>query len=297
MMIASACFASNDINTKVAVKYLPVPEIIAIRGLAAFAFAFVLVCLVHGIGELRKLANLDLFWRSFFEGSVGPMIITCYVFLPLATVTAIMQVGPFLGMITGIYLFRESVGWRRWCAALVAFLGVLLIIKPGGETFRPIALLVLAIAAVGVGRDIQSRKIGNRVPTFVVPLATALMSMTLALLLTPLMQPFELKAWGTWQWPDLYEFGLCCLAGFFLVMANTFAFLAFRSGNMSVVSPFRYFYLFFAVIGGIVVFSEIPDWFSLIGMVLIVAGGIYLLHRERLRAKHTLAAASPPSSE
>lgn len=297
MMLASASFVANDINTKIAVEYLPAPEIIAIRGAAAFVFAFALVIFVHGLAQLRTLANRNLFWRSLFEGSVGPMIITCYAFLPLATVTAVMQVGPFLGMIAGIYLFKESVGWRRWCAAAGAFLGVLMIIKPGAGAFEPIALIVLLIAAVGVGRDIQSREIGNSVPTFVVPLATSIMSIVLAFALTPLLQPFGIRAWGPWVWPDLFSFALCCLAGFFLMLANTFAFIAFRSGDMSVVSPFRYFYLFFAVIGGMIVFAEFPDWISLLGMVLIVAAGLYLLHREQLRAKAITATSAAPDAQ
>jgi len=290
MMLASASFASNDICTKIAVRFLPAPEIIVIRGATAFVFAFALVCFLYGISQLKKLANRNVIWRSVFEGSVGPMIITCYAFLPLATVTAVMQVGPFLGMIAGIYLFRESVGWRRWSAALIAFLGVLLIVKPGAEAFQPVALVVILIAAVGVGRDIQSRRIGNAAPPFVVSLATSLSGTAIALLLTPLIQPLGIKAWGPWIWPDLATFGLCCLAGFLMVLANTFSFLAFRSGDMSVVAPFRYFYLFFAVIGGIVVFLEIPDLISLVGMTLIVAAGIYLLHRERLRAGRKSAA-------
>jgi drug/metabolite transporter (DMT)-like permease len=297
MLLASACFSTNDICTKIAVQYLPAPEIIVIRGGTAMIFAFALVCFVHGIAQLKKIANRHLFWRSLFEGSVGPLIITCYAFLPLATVTAVMQVGPFLGMIAGIYLFRESVGWRRWCAALIAFLGVLLIIKPGGDAFQPVALVVLLIASLGVGRDIQSRFIGNAAPPFVVSLATSMTGTLLVLLLTPIVQPLGIKAWGPWLWPSLYVFSVCCLAGFLMVLANTFAFLAFRTGDMSVVSPFRYFYLFFAVIGGMIVFAEFPDWLSLIGMALIVAGGLYLLHRERLRAKHALAAQTQPAAQ
>ncbi len=297
MLLASACFSSNDICTKIAVQYLPAPEIIAIRGMTAFVFAFALVCFVHGISQIRTIANRNVFWRSLFEGSVGPMIITCYAFLPLATVTAVMQVGPFLGMIAGIYLFKESVGWRRWCAAVVAFFGVLLIIKPGGSSFQPVALVVLLIATVGVGRDIQSRKIGKTAPPFVVSLATSLTGTMLAFLLTPIAQPFGIRAWGPWLWPDLHSFSLCCLAGLLMVLANTFSFLAFRAGDMSVVSPFRYFYLFFAVIGGMIVFAEFPDWLSLLGMALIVAGGIYLLHRERLRAKNAAAAATTPAPQ
>jgi drug/metabolite transporter (DMT)-like permease len=297
MMLASASFASNDICTKLAVQFLPAPEIIVIRGLTAFFFAFALVCFVHGASQLKAIANRNVFWRSAFEGSVGPMIITCYAFLPLATVTAVMQVGPFLGMIAGIFLFKEAVGWRRWCAAFIAFSGVLLIIKPGVDAFQPVALLVLLIASVGVGRDIQSRRIGTSAPPFVVSLATTLTGTMIALALTPLMQPFGIKAWGPWLWPDLFTFAICCLAGLLMVLANTFSFLAFRSGDMSVVAPFRYFYLFFAVIGGIVVFAEIPDIISLFGMALIVAAGIYLLHRERVRTRTNIAAAAQSASQ
>lgn len=82
-----------------------------------------------------------------------------------------------------------------------------------------------------------------------------------------------------------------------MVLANTFSFLAFRSGDMSVVSPFRYFYLFFAVIGGVVIFAEIPDAISFAGMTLIVAAGIYLLHRERLRAQSKTAAETHPAPQ
>lgn len=298
MVIACSCFAANDISTKIAVHFLPTPEIITIRAATALVLSFLLVFFFHGLSQLKALANRKLFWRSVFESSVGPMIITCYAFLPLATVTAVMQVGPFLGMIAGIYLFRESVGWRRWLAALVAFTGVLMIVKPGGEAFQPVAFIVILTAALAVGRDIQSHRIGGEVPTFVVPLATAIMAMTIAVALTPIVQVFEVRAWGPWRWPDFYSFALCVTAGCFMVLANTFAFLAFRTGSdMSLVSPFRYFYLFFAVVGGIIIFNEIPDWISLAGMTLIVAAGLYLLHRERLRAKNRIAAATAPGSD
>lgn len=297
MLIACVCFAANDISTKLAVQSLPTPEIIAIRAVTAFLLSFVLVLFFHGFSQLKTLTNRKLFWRGLFEGSSGPVMITCYAFLPLATVTAVMQVGPFLGMIAGIYLFKESVGWRRWLAALAAFTGVLLIVKPGGDAFQPAAFVVLLAAAFGVGRDIQSRRIGGEIPTFVVPLATSIIALAIALVLTPIGQYFEVRAWGPWRWPDFYSFAQCIMSGCFMVLANIFIFLAFRTGDMSVISPFRYFYLFFAVIGGILIFAEFPDWVSLFGMFLIVAAGLYLLHRERLRAKNTIAAAITPSGE
>jgi drug/metabolite transporter (DMT)-like permease len=295
MMLASASFAANDISTKVAVKFLPVPEIMAIRGAFAALLAFAFVVMVHGAAMLRTIANRHVFQRSLFEALIGPILITSYAFLPIATVTAVMQVGPFFGMIAGIWLFKESVGWRRWCAALVAFFGVMLIIKPGTAGFEPIVLIVLLVSIMTVMRDIQSRKIGSAAPPFVVSLATSITGTVLAFILAPLMLPTGLQAWGAWVWPDAFPLAVCLGASVFLVTAHTFAFLAFRSGDMSAVAPFRYFYLLVAVVGGIVVFSEYPDWISLIGMALVVGGGLYLLHRERLRSKNAVAAESAPA--
>ncbi len=295
MICASASFGANDISTKVAVKYLPAPEIVAIRGAFAAMFALALVVVVHGAASLRKIANRHVFKRSLFEALIGPMLITAYAFLPIATVTAVLQVGPFFGMIAGIWLFRESVGWRRWAAALVAFFGVMLIIKPGTAGFEPIASIILLVAVMVVMRDIQSRKIGNTAPPFVVSLATSITGMVLAFILTPLLLPLGIRAWGAWLWPDAFSLAVVIGASFFLVIAHTFAFLAFRTGDMAVVSPFRYFYLLVAVVGGILVFAEYPDWISLAGMALVVGGGLYLLHRERLRSRNAAAAATAPA--
>lgn len=295
MICASASFGANDISTKVAVKYLPVPEIVAIRGAFAAILALALVIVVHGAANVRKLANRHVFRRSMFEALIGPILITSYAFLPIATVTAVMQVGPFFGMIAGIYLFRESVGWRRWLAACVAFFGVMLIIKPGAAGFEPLALIILIVAMMTVARDIQSRKIGDSAPPFVVSLATSLTGIVLAFVLTPIMLPFELGPWGAWVWPGAFALAVVIGASVFLVMAHTFAFLAFRSGDMSAVAPFRYFYLLVAVIGGILIFNEYPDWISLVGMALIVGGGLYLIHRERLRSRHAAAVETAPA--
>lgn len=294
MLLASASFGANDIGTKMAVQRLPTPEIMAFRGAVAAIIALAVICIFYGASSLKKIANKFIFRRSMYEALAGPLLITCYAFLPLATVTAVMQVGPFIAMVAGIYLFRESVGWRRWLAAIAGFIGVLLIIKPGADSFQLATLAVVVVAIMTVARDTQSRRIGSEAPPFVVSLATSVTGIVLALILTPLLQPYGIKSWDGWIWPDLRSALACCAAGFFLVTAHTFSFLAFRSGDMSVVAPFRYFYLFFAVIGGMIIFDEYPDWISLLGMGVIVVAGIYLFHRERIRARNAAASSTAP---
>jgi drug/metabolite transporter (DMT)-like permease len=297
MLLACVFFAANDLSTKYAVQFIPVPEIMAVRGLAASLLGIGIVWGLYGIAAFKLIKNRHVFYRSILEALIGPALITCYAFLPIATVTAVMQVGPFFGMIAGIVLFRESVGWRRWLAAIVGFAGVLLIIKPGHYSFEPIALIVLLTSMMTVARDIQSRKIGNAAPPFVVSFATSFTNMTLGFVLTPLLLPFHLRGWGEWVWPDPVTLAVVLLAAVSVVLAHTLSFLAFRAGDMSVVSPFRYFYLLFSLLGGIVIFSEVPDWLAFLGMILIAGGGIYLLHRERLRAKAALASTTAPAGQ
>lgn len=293
MVLACACFAGNDLSTKLAVHYLPAPEIMVIRGCIAATLAFTLVCIFHGPSALKTIFNRHVFYRSGLESFISPILITSYFFLPIATVTAISQFSPILGMIAGIYLFREAVGWRRWIAAFVGFFGVMLIIKPGTTGFHPMAAMVLVVAMLTVARDIQSRKIGASAPLFVIPLASAIMNGIIASLLALALRPFDLPAWGAWVWPDAFSFAVVAATALFVVTAHTFSFLAFRYGDLSVVAPFRYIYLLFATLGGVVIFAEWPDWISLAGMMLIVAAGLYLLHRERRRGKQAAAGTMP----
>lgn len=279
------CFVGNDICAKLAISAIPVPELMAIRGGCAALIASVLVLVFYGAGAFVKLGNRNVIIRSVIEALVGAGMITCFVFLPIATVNAILQVGPFFAMIVGVLLFKESVGWRRWVAALVGFFGVMLVIQPAGSAFNPAAPFVLLVAFGMLLRDLQSRIIGLQAPPFVVSLGTALAGVTVAFLLTPLMQPLGLRGWGPWLWPDPRTLSIAVLSSLFLVSAHCLAFLAFRSGDLSVVAPFRYVYLLWAVIGGAIVFSDYPDTLSLIGMGLVVLAGLYLLHRERLRAR------------
>jgi drug/metabolite transporter (DMT)-like permease len=286
MIAAGVCFACNDICIKLAVGAMPTPEVMVIRGVSAAAISLVLVLAVHGAASLSTLGNRNVVLRSVLEATVGAGLITAFAVMPIASVNAILQIGPFFAMIIGIFLFREAIGWRRWAAAFVAFTGVLCIIQPAGSSFNVASILVLVLALLMVLRDMQSRIIGLSAPPFVVPLGTAIAGIAVAFILTPILQPFGLRSWGSWVVPDGFSLFVALFASVFLVGAHTLAFLAFRSGDMSVVAPFRYVYLLWAVIGGAVVFGDFPNTLSLLGMALVVLAGIYLLHRERIRAKN-----------
>lgn len=173
-------------------------------------------------------------------------------------------------------LLKEPVGWRRWLAAIVGLIGVLIIVRPGAGTLNWPALLVLGCVVCIVGRDLATRRVAAHVPSELI----ALMSISAIGLIGLVLGLFE-----TWVPLSGTEILLLVVAavsstgGFFWVVQ------ALRRGPVAAVMPFRYALIPFGVLSGIVVFAEWPDMTSVTGMVIVLGAGLYALHRERVRAR------------
>jgi drug/metabolite transporter (DMT)-like permease len=175
-------------------------------------------------------------------------------------------------------VLKESVGWRRWSAALVGFLGVTLVAKPGAGALDGWVLVGLGVAFLVALRDLVTRFTPAGVSTSAVTLMTTLTAGAAAATLAP----FEI-----WRAPTSKELALCAAAAFCTTMGNIFIIRAFRMGEASVVSPFRYVVIPIALMWGYLAFGEAPDAWAIGGIALIAGAGIYTLHRERVRARDT----------
>jgi drug/metabolite transporter (DMT)-like permease len=158
---------------------------------------------------------------------------------------------------------------------------MLLVVKPATEAFDAISLLALAAAFLALTRDLLTRRLRAEVPTTVVTLATALVGLIVGVLGA---------AAETWVVPDFRAVAIVALSAAFIVLAYIFIVIAFRGTDVSLVAPFRYAIVVFAVIFGIVLFAEIPDLISFAGIGLIVGAGLYLLHREAMQRRPKAAA-------
>lgn len=196
--------------------------------------------------------------------------------LPFADASAIAQFVP-LGVTAAAAIFLgEPVGWRRWLATFVGFIGVMIIIKPGTSAFDPAALWILASLFFVVTRDLTTRQIGSGVPSlFLISISAVAVAFSgLGFL------PFE-----TWKTPGPHEllliFGsaIGVLGGYYAVI------MAMQSGEIATVAPFRYSIIVFAIILGITVFGERPDWSTYLGVGIVIGAGLYTLHRERVRKR------------
>lgn len=276
MVIAMALFAANDAGTKYAAATLPVSEVMVLRG--GFAVVFLLVVLAWR-GELRdtpQIFDWQVGLRSLAEAASGALLISALATIPLGNVLTIIQLVPFLMTIIGAIMLAERVGWRRWLAIVAGFIGVLLVVKPASGAFNAASLFALAATLTILSRDLLARSIGTRVPAFVVALGSIVAGIAVGVL-GALFQ--------TWQAPDLATLAWLLASGIFLVLAQFFIVLAYRGTELSAVAPFRYSIVAFAVVYGFIVFREVPDGLSFAGMAVMIAAGLYMLHREAVRSR------------
>lgn len=279
MVLAMALFAIEDLFLKIAAADLPTGQIVFLSGALGMPVFFILARRAGARVISRGLWHPSVIARNAGEmvGTLG--YITALALVPLATVSAVLQALP-LGVTMAAALFLgEPVGWRRWSAICVGFLGVMLVIQPGTEGFRPQALWVLVTVAGLTLRDLATRAIPAGSSTAQVS-AWGLGSVALLGLLMMVWQ-------GDWRLPGatqalpLLGAALFGTGGYAAIIAAT------RHGDVSVVSPFRYTRLIFAVFIAALFFNELPNSLTWAGAGLIIGSGLYSFARER-RRKATL---------
>jgi len=195
--------------------------------------------------------------------------------IPLADATAISFLNPVIAMILAIPFLGEKVGRIRWTAAGFAFLGVLLLIKPGSTAFHPAALVALAAACV-MGLEITIIKKLTRTDG---PMQILIINNALGTLIACSV------AYFVWQTPSPIQLGLMAAVGLLMVSAQTFFIQSMRSGEASLMVPFSYATLLFAGLYDLILFEVVPDQLSLLGAAIILMSGIVLAVREGRMSK------------
>lgn len=276
MALAMAGFALEDMFIKLAAETLPAGQVLLILALGG-TLIFGAAAWFQGIKLWSPLAsNPGVLLRSGAEvvGSIG--LITAIALTPLSSASAIMQATPLFITLCAALFMGEQVGWRRWSAISVGFFGVLLVIKPGTDGFNLLSLFaVLGVFGLGL-RDLATR---------IIPAAaSALLLSTYAFgALIPTGVAMMAFMGTPWVMPTPAAWGWMICANAVGVLAYATIVTASRTGEVSVVAPFRYIRLVFALGVGVAVFGERPDALTLIGAAIIVGSGLYTLVRQARR--------------
>jgi drug/metabolite transporter (DMT)-like permease len=178
-------------------------------------------------------------------------------------------------------MLGEKVGLRRWLAVLVGFCGVLVIMRPGTASFHPAMLISLFNALLGALYNIITRKVGARDSAETSLFYVCLLGATGAAL--PMLTHWQSPV--GWQWLPL---GLMGAAGAF---GHLMLIQAHRLSPASAIAPFIYSQIIWMILAGYLVFGQLPDTTTLLGASIVVASGIYVFNRERLKGVQTTLAA------
>jgi drug/metabolite transporter (DMT)-like permease len=201
--------------------------------------------------------------------------------LQVAEATAINFISPIFITALSIPLLGEKVGIRRWAAAAVGFLGVMLVVQPGSSAFQMAALLPIGAALSWAMAAIATRLMSSERPE-----TTLAWSAVVGLIALTAFVPFH------WRTPTAGEIGLAVLMGGFSTMGHWLIILAYRKAAVSTIAPFSYVQLLFAGLLGFGVFGTVPGAMTLVGGGVIAASGLYTAHRERIRAREARRAAA-----
>jgi drug/metabolite transporter (DMT)-like permease len=280
MVAAMALFVVNDALVKLATAQLPVSQVLAVRGVFASLVALGIVVAMGQAGQLRTMLRARVMVRAALEGLVAFSFITALAHLPLANVTAILQASSLIIIALAAIFGIDRIGWRRGLAVIVGFIGVLMVVKPSAAGFNAYAILALISAVLVAVRDLVTRNIALDVPSGVVAFTTTLAVMIAGVAFGIGESLAGLPGWATLTWRDT---ALVLSAAIVVALGNTGIIIAYRDGDIALVSGLRYTVLVFALVIGLLVFGEWPDVLSLIGAVLIVGSGLYALHRQRVK--------------
>lgn len=276
MAASMACFVTNDALVKFASQTMPAAQLIFIRGLMA---TLLVLAVAHSLGATRRIGDVvrgKVAVRAIIDAMATMLYLSSLFHLPLGNATAINLAAPLVMIVFAVLFLQERVSLQRWLAILAGFAGVLLIIQPRAEGFNGWALVCLAGTLFHATRDLLTRQIAQNIPSILITLATAL-AVTILSGLASLVQG--------WKPFGLFELSLLAAASVFLAGGYYLIISSMREGDMSLIAPFRYTGLLFAVVIGYAVWGEVPNLPSWCGIALLLASGIYVLQGERARQK------------
>lgn len=279
MVLSVLLFTTMDMLVKLASERFPIGQIVFVRNFFAFLPVLIVISRSGGLAAIRT-RNL---MAHLFRGGIGILAMACfflsYSLLPLGEAVSLGSSGPLFMTALSVPLLGEKVGLRRWSAVIVGFVGVLIMMRPGSGVFQPAALVAItaalcyAIAMTQVRRLSRSES-SSAIVFYFTLFATIVGAATL---------PFD-AVMPTWsEMPLLVAIGLIGGVAQFTMTA------AFRRTAVAIIAPFDYLGLVFAMTLGYLVWGDLPDVWLVTGAAIVVASGIYIVHREAMLGRQRRA--------
>ncbi len=285
VILAGMCFSLLDSNAKWLGQRYPVGQVVWMRYTIGTVIA-----ILYAAHALR--GSMFATRHPWLQMSRGVLLLLCtatnflaLAYLPLALVLAVIFTAPLMTCALSVPLLGEKVGWRRWTAICVGFIGILVIVRPGFGEVHWAVLAALASALFGALYNIVTRQVARHDDTRV---SLVYVSLVGALVATPGLA----VGWVTpqdWDWLLFLGLGASGALGHFLLIG------AFKHASASTLAPFSYAQIIWTTMLGYIIFQDLPDAMTFLGASIIIASGIYLVYRERKLGRGITAKVQRPS--
>src|SRR3954471_15129965 len=270
LMLAGVCmFSFGDALGKVLVAHYPVSELLLLRAAVPLAILLALIWRQRAALPRLERPGLQLLRMMLSTAEVAAFFVAV-VYLPLADVITYYLACPIFVTALSAIILREQVGWRRWSAVVVGFCGVLIALQPSAQTVSWPALIALGGSFSFAVLMIVTRSL-RATPDIVLAATQFSGTFSVGLVLAPF----------AWRAPGLPDLGLFVFAGCISIVALLCTNRSLKLAPASVVVPYQYAMIVWAVLFGYLVFGDVPQVATLAGAAIIIGAGLYIFLRER----------------
>ena len=294
---ASFFFSFNDMAIKFVSGDYALHQVVLIRSMIGMVVLLTIIVPLDGGYSVLRTKRLPIhLLRGLCVVIANMTFFLALAAMPLADAVAIFFIAPMLITVFSVIFLGETVGPQRWIAVAMGFAGVVVMMRPGSESFQIAGVLPLIAAAFYAGLHTLTRKIGGTerasTMTFYIIITFIIVSVLMGLFVgdgryagsdDPSLD-FLLRPW-VWPTPDHYlifaGIGIASTFGGFLISQ------AYRLCEAGLAAPFEYTALVLAIFWGVVVFGQWPDMISWVGVSLIVGAGLFMLWREAVANART----------
>ncbi|MGB0162789.1 MAG: DMT family transporter [Candidatus Puniceispirillaceae bacterium] len=273
MAVGMFLFSAVDTLAKFLTDSLHPLQIVWIRQLGLVAGTILLMG-IYGVRIFITAHPVLQLARGVLAAGSATLFIIAISYTALADAIAVTFIAPLIVTVLSAVLLAEKVGLHRWSAIIAGFLGTLVVIRPGFESFHPALLLVLSAATLFAGRQIISRLLSGSDNAYTTVAYTALASSLV----------LSVPAFYVWVTPQTsQQILLLTIMALLAGLAEFMVIKALQIAHAGLVAPVQYTILIWGTLYGFLVFADLPDIFTFAGAAIIIASGLYTVHRERLQ--------------
>jgi drug/metabolite transporter (DMT)-like permease len=272
-LVSVLLFSGLNVLVKLLTDDVPVLEVVFARNAFAMLPVGITVALRGGIGSLRTRHPGGHVWRACIGLTAMSLIFWSYDLLPLADAVALSFTAPLFLTALSVPLLGETVGPHRWSAVLIGFVGVLVILRPGVGVVQAGALVALGSALGQALALVTIRQLSRTEPPDTIVFYFTLLASLMSALPLPWL----------WVTPSPRDFVLMVLMGLSGGVAQLFMTRAYALAPAAVIAPYNYGAIVCAVMAGWLVWGDVPAIHAMLGAAIVMASGLYILHRETRR--------------